>query len=460
MRTPIATLRSSILLGSLLGALVLPAGAQSRLKELENEVKDVVSRVSRAVVRVDAYRQVPAAIRVQARASGGRVSVAPLAVRHERFNYSGLVVLEGNLVLTVPEALLDTDSVRVRVRDGRELAASPVGIDRRLGIGVLEVAGLDTPAVPIAESTNVEVGSLVVTVGNPFGLVQSPALGVVSGIRRTPGATPDGALELLQISAPVNPGDYGGAVANSDGEIVGMIVSSFRRERTPTIRSLLGVTAEESDLESFFRFVDENVEGAPPELEGSRGRVIEGLFFEWLQQRYEETRAGEGEGATARAWIAARSRLAEPEPEPEQVNFVIPIRTAVDSARAIVANRGAARAPSAPWLGLRVRLAAVPEPEPGEAPTRLEVIEVFDGGPAANAGIRPLDVLRRFAGRPVADIEALREVLAGCRVGQEIEIAVSRDGEPLDLRVSLQGSVSVVPKAAESHDPQGGEGRE
>jgi serine protease DegS len=209
-------------------SLAASAFGQTRVEELDRELREIVSRVLPSVVRVDSYAVAPTAVRVTPGDGETRLEVSRLEGRTERFVFSGMTVLDGGYVVTVPEAVANARSIVVRFHDGREIRANPVGVDRRVGVAVLEVRGAVPEPPELGEPGDVEVGSLIVTVGNPFGLAGSPALGMVSGLRSMQGLTPESSFPLIQISAPVNPGDYGGAVADARGRIVGMIVSTFR----------------------------------------------------------------------------------------------------------------------------------------------------------------------------------------------------------------------------------------
>jgi serine protease Do len=113
-------------------------------------------------------------------------------------------------------------AVEVRVQDGRRFPARVVGTDGRTDLAVLKVEGLSSPAVmPLGDSDKLQVGELVMALGNPFGLEQSVSLGIISRKPRRLGVAGPG-FEFIQTDAAMNPGNSGGPLVNMAGEVVGV----------------------------------------------------------------------------------------------------------------------------------------------------------------------------------------------------------------------------------------------
>jgi serine protease Do len=111
--------------------------------------------------------------------------------------------------------------VRVRLADGRELAADVRGIDERLDVAVLEIEGAtNLPFASLGSSEAVRVGEYVVAIGNPFGLGDTVTHGIVSAKGRAIGAGPYD--DFLQTDASINPGNSGGPLFNLLGQVVGI----------------------------------------------------------------------------------------------------------------------------------------------------------------------------------------------------------------------------------------------
>jgi serine protease Do len=120
----------------------------------------------------------------------------------------------------------DVDEVSVVLHDDREFDASIVGTDNRLDLALLsfDTEG-DVPIAEFGDSNDLRVGDWVVAVGNPLGFQSTVTTGIVSALGRS--APPQGqavsnVTDFIQTDAAINPGNSGGALANLDGEIVGI----------------------------------------------------------------------------------------------------------------------------------------------------------------------------------------------------------------------------------------------
>lgn len=119
--------------------------------------------------------------------------------------------------------------LRVRLGDGRVLAARLVAYDPGRDLAVLEVPELDVRAMPLADSDYVQVGQTVLAYGSPYGLDGTLTQGIVSARRDMP--TAGGALmrSVIQTDAPINPGNSGGPLVNARGEVIGVNTSIVSR---------------------------------------------------------------------------------------------------------------------------------------------------------------------------------------------------------------------------------------
>lgn len=134
---------------------------------------------------------------------------------------SGFIIDPAGHVVTNAHVVADSDVVRVKLADDRELAAKVVGRDDKLDLAVLRIEGAkDLPAVTLGSSEALQVGEYVVAIGNPFGLGHTVTMGVVSAKSRTIGAGPYD--DFIQTDASMNPGNSGGPLFNLRGEVVGI----------------------------------------------------------------------------------------------------------------------------------------------------------------------------------------------------------------------------------------------
>src|SRR5262249_44435765 len=130
-----------------------------------------------------------------------------------------------------------SDAVRVpgsrivaRLSDQRILLAKALGFSSRIDIGVVKLEGDFSAMAPeLGDSSTLHPGAFVISVGSPFGLSGSVGTGIVSGLDRRV-VDPAGEIRsMLQITAPVNPGDTGSPLADSSGRVVAVVASTYRR---------------------------------------------------------------------------------------------------------------------------------------------------------------------------------------------------------------------------------------
>ena len=206
--------------------LAFPAGAAQVVPTSKEQVTltfaPVVKKVAPAVVNIYArkvIRQTPLFDDVFVQRFFGQM--APRE-RVENSLGSGVIVQPNGIVITNFHVAGDADEIRVVLSDRREFEAKVVGKDERSDLAVLQIQGASQfPALELSSSDDVEVGDLVLAIGDPFGVGQTVTSGIVSGLAR---ATPVGAefKSFIQTDAAINPGNSGGALVTSDGRLVGI----------------------------------------------------------------------------------------------------------------------------------------------------------------------------------------------------------------------------------------------
>jgi serine protease DegQ len=135
---------------------------------------------------------------------------------------SGVIVdARRGYVLTNNHVVANAAEVQVTLKDGRTSPARLVGSDPETDIALLQLEAPDLIAVPLGDSGRLRVGDLVIAIGNPFGLGQTVTSGIVSALGRS-GLGIEGYEDFIQTDASVNPGNSGGALVNSRGELVGI----------------------------------------------------------------------------------------------------------------------------------------------------------------------------------------------------------------------------------------------
>ena len=136
---------------------------------------------------------------------------------------SGVIVSGDGYILTNNHVIDGADGVKVDLTDGRTLTAKVVGADKPSDLALLKVNDSNLHPLALGNSDAVEVGDVVLAVGNPLNLGQTVTMGIISAKgRSTRVGVGDGYEDFLQTDAPINHGNSGGALVNTKGELVGI----------------------------------------------------------------------------------------------------------------------------------------------------------------------------------------------------------------------------------------------
>jgi serine protease Do len=143
---------------------------------------------------------------------------------------SGVIVRPDGLIVTNNHVIAKADEIRVVLSDGREFPAQVIAADEKFDIGILkiETKGEALPTLELKDSDDINVGDLVLAIGNPFGVGQTVTMGIVSALARTNIGVGDYGY-YIQTDAAINPGNSGGALVNLKGELVGINTAIFTR---------------------------------------------------------------------------------------------------------------------------------------------------------------------------------------------------------------------------------------
>ena len=141
---------------------------------------------------------------------------------------SGVVVSKDGYILTNNHVVDGAEDIKVSMQDGREFAAKVVGRDPKSDVAVIKIEAKDLPAVPMADSDKVEVGDVVLAIGNPFGIGQTVTTGIVSATGRA-GAVGLDYEDFIQTDAAINPGNSGGALVDAEGRLIGINTAILSR---------------------------------------------------------------------------------------------------------------------------------------------------------------------------------------------------------------------------------------
>jgi serine protease Do len=408
-----------------------------------------LARMNQALIRLAKVLR-PAVVQIDVR--GGEVSERDLPPEHppippgDRPSVgSGIILSPEGYLLTNQHVVEQGRDIEVHLMDGRKLPARVVGRDARTDLALLKVEASGLPVLPLGDSEKLEVGEMVLAIGNPFGLEHSVSLGIVNRKGRALGV---GAFDdYIQTDASVNPGNSGGPLLNMRGEVIGINTAVIPNRRVafaipinlaksllPELQAkgriawgFLGVSIQDlnQDLAKAMDFqeakgvlVNNVLSGQPAEAAGiKRGDIIvqfDGHPVEnvrTLQRAVSFTPVGK----RVEVRVFRRGKLE-----------TIPV-TVGDAA---TAERRATALPVRRDLGMTVEELDAEKTKKfklREGEEGLVVGDVTKGGPAANAGIRAGDLIREVNRREVRSLESYRSALR--RDDGETDLFLLKRGE-------------------------------
>jgi serine protease Do len=140
---------------------------------------------------------------------------------------SGVIITKDGYLVTNHHVVDGAEQVKVALADGREWTAKVIGADPKTDVAVLKVNAHDLPAIEMADSDQIEVGDVVLAIGNPFGIGQTVTLGMVSAKGR--GNMGLDYEDFIQTDAAINPGNSGGALVDAEGRLIGINTAILSR---------------------------------------------------------------------------------------------------------------------------------------------------------------------------------------------------------------------------------------
>ncbi len=373
---------------------------------------------------------------------------------------SGFIINSQGYILTNNHVVDDASDVRVKLSDGREFTAKVVGKDPKTDLALIKIDdGGTLPVLPLGDSGALQVGEPVMAIGNPFGLEQTVTTGIVSATGRVIGGGPYD--DFIQTDASINPGNSGGPLVNAKGEAVGIDSAIFSRgggsigigfavpinmakfvvpqlvEHGRVLRGWLGVTIQPltADLARSFgvpqsegALVSSVKDGSPAARAGvNAGDVIVEFDGQKIGRTTDLSRIV---AATAVGRPAAVKVIRDGKP----LTLSATIARLEDKEDVVAAGESGGKSEHGK-LGLSVE-ALTPEiaRELGTSQKHgLVVREVQEGSPAAEAGIRPGDLITEVNRQPVKTREDLRRALDKRPAGQPTLVLVHREGAAIYL---------------------------
>lgn len=190
-----------------------------------------VQRASPAVVNIYTSKQVAATPRPLLDNPNLRRFFGDLNQSRQRTQTSlgsGVIMSSQGYVLTNYHVIENADEIEVLLADGNTVAANVVGADPETDIAVLTINVENLPTVVITDSTKLQVGDVVLAIGNPYGFGQTVTQGIISATGRDRVGI-NTFENFIQTDAAINPGNSGGALINAHGEVVGINTAIFSK---------------------------------------------------------------------------------------------------------------------------------------------------------------------------------------------------------------------------------------
>lgn len=142
---------------------------------------------------------------------------------------SGVIIDKSGIIVTNNHVIADADEIRVALSDGREFISKVLLKDERFDVAILKIEGNeDFPTLAIGNSDALEVGDLVLAIGNPFGVGQTVTSGIISALARNQIGVSDFGF-FIQTDAAINPGNSGGALIDMNGNLIGINTAIYSR---------------------------------------------------------------------------------------------------------------------------------------------------------------------------------------------------------------------------------------
>lgn len=375
-----------------------------------------------------------------------------------RGNGSGFVVAADGLIVTNAHVVQGAKAIEVKLADRREFPARVLGVDTLTDVAVLKIDAHGLPTVPLGDPRQLRVGAWVLAIGSPFGFENSVTAGVVSAKGR---ALPDdGAVPFIQTDAAVNPGNSGGPLFNTRGEVVGMNSQIFSRSGgyeglsfaipiDVVVRVKDQIVATGHATHARLGVAVQEVNQALADsfgLDRPAGALVSGVEAGGPAARAglkpgDVVRQLDGQAIAAAGDLPALLGQFKPGDKVRLEVWRQGHRQELTAQLGDRPQRDAAAAPadahaqgvSAGRLGLALR--PLQPQERRWAGTSSGLVVEESSGPAAQAGVQPGDLLLAINGSPVASVEQARALVA--RAGKSVALLLQRDGARIFVPVRL-----------------------
>jgi len=371
---------------------------------------------------------------------------------------SGVVVRADGLIVTNHHVIKNAEQIRVELADRREFDATVVRSDPRTDLALLRIdlRGESLPALPLGNSDDLEVGDLVLAIGNPFGVGQTVTSGIISALARETAGVSDYRF-FIQTDAAINPGNSGGALVSMQGKLIGINSAIYSRSGGSVgigfaipvnlVRPLVEGGAASGGKGLARPWLGVSGQTVTAELAASLGLERPGgVLVSAIDRRSPALAAGLRPGDVILALDG------HPLADPEELRFRLATLSLGERTRLEISRQGERqnltcaliRAPetpareitqvggNSPFTGAVVANlspALAEELDLQGSAEGVVVTEVKRGAPAAQLGLKTGDVLLALNGRELASVRELLELLR--QSGRQWSIKVRRGAQVL-----------------------------
>jgi len=334
------------------GNPIVSALAQQKvLSSLEEDITSLVESIKPSLVTIETESHSLSLKKAK------RLDVSPTLVG------SGVIYTPDGYILTTASVVGGMKKFKVTLPNGKILGGELVGTDDQSNVAVLKVEISDLPPAKFGNSDKVRVGSWLTVVGNSFGLPNAVALGLVNGLRE------DG---FIQMSANVSPGNSGGPVLDTYGNVIGLVSAKLSE---PSYINAIRILEDES------------------------GKTV----FTIPPRQIELPSSG--------------------------VSLALPINKVRSIANDIIKHGSVERG----YLGIYPEDLDEEIIEEYDIKRGILVSEVVEHSPAEDAGFIEDDIILEFGGEEVDDVSELRYLILNARPKEKVRIEVLRDGKRMEL---------------------------
>lgn len=367
---------------------------------------------------------------------------------------SGFIISKDGLILTNAHVVDEADEVTVKLSDRREYKAKVLGSDPATDVAVLKIDAKDLPVVTLGNPSRLGVGDYVLAIGSPFGFEQSATAGIVSAKGRSlPGG---GYVPFIQTDVAVNPGNSGGPLFDTAGNVVAINSQIYSRSggyqgvsfaipidvalrvkdqivsTGKVTHARLGVSIQELNQSLAESFKLEQPKGAlvssvTPGSAAAKAGVEPGdVILKFNQQAINRSgdlpalvgTAKPGDKVTLEVWRSGK-----------KVELPVVLAEAKEQRASNEAGDGIRQGK----LGVAVR--PLSNEEKAAANVASGVIVEQAGGRAARAGIEAGDIIVSVNGTPVKSVEQLQDFVS--KESKHLALLIQRDGSKIFVPVSL-----------------------